>query len=106
MLFPLLSKTSPLCPNACHAVRIVKKTATPIRLIIVFDVPQPWNVASSYEDYISPSFHAPKLEQILHLVGRAIEPAACFQQALRRSQQGSRPDGGCRLIARPTIDQH
>src|ERR1035437_1565407 len=55
MLFPLLSKTSPLCPNACHAVRIVKRTATTIRLIIVFDAPQPWNVAFSYEDYISPS---------------------------------------------------
>jgi hypothetical protein len=54
MLFPLLSKTSP-CPNACHGVRIVKRTATPIRLIIVFDAPQPWNVAFSYEDYISPS---------------------------------------------------
>src|SRR5580700_10391164 len=35
------------------------------------------------------------------IVGRAFMPAACFQQAC--SAIRSRPEGGCRLIARPTF---
>jgi hypothetical protein len=35
------------------------------------------------------------------LVGRAIQPAACFQQASSVANK-SRPERGCRLIARPT----
>jgi hypothetical protein len=35
-------------------------------------------------------------------VGRAFKPAACFQQALP-SPPKSRPEGGCLLIARPTL---
>jgi hypothetical protein len=34
-------------------------------------------------------------------VGRAFMPAACFQQACSEINM-SRPEGGCRLIARPT----
>src|SRR5580704_17087443 len=36
------------------------------------------------------------------VVRRAFEPAACFQQAFLSVKNRSRPESGCRLIARPT----
>jgi hypothetical protein len=36
--------------------------------------------------------------------GAGYQPAACFQQARSWLAKKSRPEGGCRLIARPTFD--
>src|SRR6202051_2839885 len=49
------------------------------------------------------SFVKTALDGHASLVGRAIQPAACFQQAFGIENK-SRPEGGCRLITRPTFE--